>query len=79
MEGEAGGGEDPGGVVAGEALEAGGLGVRQPHWRDARRAGQPGGDGQRRVAGVDLQVSGVGLACRRRRRGRLRLAWRRAG
>jgi hypothetical protein len=60
-------------VVAGEALDADGLGVRQPHGRDSGRAGQAGGDGQWRVAGVDLQVSGVWLACRRRGGGGPRL------
>ena len=46
--------------VAGEALDAGGLGGGQPNRGDARRAGLACAGGQRRGAGVDLQVSGAG-------------------
>jgi hypothetical protein len=40
MEGEAGGGEEPGFPVAGEAVDAGGLGVGQPDRGDAGLGGQ---------------------------------------
>ena len=57
MEGEAGSGKDAGFPVAGEALDAGGLGGGQPDRGDSGRAGLAAAGGQRRVAGVDLQVS----------------------
>ena len=56
-EGEAGAGDQPGGVLRGEAGEAGGLGDRQPDGGDARRAGLPAAGGDGRVAEGDLQVS----------------------
>ena len=59
MEGEAGCGEQSFLPVAGEAGDLAGLGVRQRDRRDAGRARESAGDGQGRVAGVDLQVSGV--------------------
>jgi hypothetical protein len=60
MEGEAGCGEGSGFPVAGEALDAGGLGGRQPDRGDVRRAGLARCCGQRRTAAVKLQVSGTG-------------------
>ena len=50
----------PGFPVAGEALDAGGLGGGQRDRGDAGRAGLAAAGGQRRVAGVELQVSGAG-------------------
>ena len=59
MEGEAGAGEESLLPVAGEARDLAGLGVRQRDRRDAGRAREPAGGGQRRVTRVDLQVIGV--------------------
>jgi hypothetical protein len=59
VEGEAGRGEQAFLQVAGEAGNAAGLGVRQRDRRDAGRARESAGGGQRRVADMDLQVSGV--------------------
>jgi hypothetical protein len=59
MEGEAGCGEEAALPVAGEALDAGGLGGGQPDRGYAGRAWLAAAGGQRGVAGVDLQVSGV--------------------
>jgi hypothetical protein len=57
-EGEAGAGDQPGGVLSGETGGPGGLGDRQPDGGDARRAGlADGGDG--RVAEGNRQVSVV--------------------
>src|SRR6266481_6253418 len=60
MEGEAGEAEEAGFPVAGEALDAGGLGGGQPDRGDAGRAGLAADGGQRRGSGVDLQVIGAG-------------------
>ncbi len=61
VKGEAGAGDEPGGVLAGEADQAGGLGDGEPDGADAGRAGQPGPGGDGRVAERDAQVSVVGL------------------
>jgi len=64
MEGEAGGGEEPGFPVAGEALDAGGLGGGQLDRGNAGRAGLAAPDGDRRAVPVELQVKGrVSAAC----------------
>ena len=60
MEGEAGAGEEAGGVVAGEAGDPGGLGDGQLDRGDAGRAGLAAVSGQRRAAGVEPQVSVAG-------------------
>jgi len=57
MEGEAGEADEAGFPVAGEAVDAGGLGGGQRDRGDAGRAGLASPGGQRRGAGVDLQVS----------------------
>ena len=56
-EGEPGAGDQPGGVVRGQAGEPGGLGDRQPDRGDAGRAGLPAAGRDGRVAEGDLQVS----------------------
>ena len=61
-EAEAGAGDEPGGVLHGEAGEPGGLGDRQLDGGDAWRAGQPAADGHGRVAEGDLQVSVADMA-----------------
>ena len=55
-EGEAGAGDEPGGVLPGQAFDAGGLGDGEPDRGDAGRAGlsAPSGDG--RVPERDAQV-----------------------
>ncbi len=57
VEGEAGAGDEPGGVVPGQAFDAGGLGDGEPDRGDAGRAGLPGPGGDGRVAERDAQVS----------------------
>src|SRR5712691_5243674 len=57
MEGEAGAGEEPCFPVAGEALDAGGLGGGQLDRGNLGRAGLAAAGGQRRPAGVELQLS----------------------
>jgi len=57
VEGEAGAGDQPGGVLPGQAFEAGGLGDGEPDRGDAGRAGLPGPGGDGRVAERDAQVS----------------------
>src|SRR6266851_405138 len=69
MEGEAGGAEDAGFPVAGEAVDAGCLGGGQPDRGDAGRAGLAAAGGQRRGSGVDLKVSGIYGGLIRRVRG----------
>ena len=70
-EGEAGAGDQPGGVLPGQAFDAGGLGDGEPDCGDAGRAGLPaaGGDGpvaerdgHVRAAGVVLAVEAVVVA-----------------
>jgi hypothetical protein len=56
-EGEPGAGDQPGGVVRGQAGEPGGLGDRQPDRGDAGRAGLPAAGRDGGVAERDLQVS----------------------
>jgi len=58
MECEPGGVKEAGLPGAGQALDAGGLGGRQPDRGDAGRAWLPGGDGKRCPADMELQVSG---------------------
>src|SRR5712691_9332741 len=60
MEGEAAEAEEAGFPVAGEAVDAGGLGGGQRDRRDAGRAGLAAAGGQRRGAGIEQQVSGAG-------------------
>src|SRR2546430_2624570 len=55
-EGGAGAGDRPGGVLAGQAFEAGGLGDGEPDRGDAGRAGLPAAGGDGRVAERDAQV-----------------------
>jgi len=57
LEGEAGCGDQACFPFAGEALDQAGLGRRQGDRGDARRAGLPGGGGDRRVSGGEPQVS----------------------
>src|SRR6266498_6056553 len=59
-EGEAGAADEACFPVAGEALDAGGLGGGQPDRGDAGRAGLAAAGGQRRGSGVEQQVSGAG-------------------
>src|SRR6266700_7489390 len=59
-EGEAGAADEACFPVAGQALDAGGLGGGQPDRGDAGRAGLAADGGQRRGSGVDLQVIGAG-------------------
>jgi hypothetical protein len=61
MEGEAGAGDVPGGVLPGHAGQAGGLGDGELNCADARRAGQPGQGGDGRVAEGDAQPSLAGF------------------
>jgi hypothetical protein len=68
VEGEAGAGEVPFGVLAGEADQAGGLGDGEPDGAGAGRAGLPGPGGDRRVAERDARVGVTGLAPSSRRR-----------
>ena len=56
-EGEAGAGDPPGGVLPGQAFDAGGLGDGEPDRGDAGRAGLPAPGGDGRVAERDAQVS----------------------
>src|SRR6266498_5126185 len=58
-EGEAGAADEACFPVAGQALDAGGLGGGQPDRGDAGRAGLAAEGGQRRVAGGEQQVSGA--------------------
>ena len=60
MEGEAGAADEAGFPVAGEAVDAGGLGGRQRDRGDAGRAGLAAEVGQRRGPGAELQVSAIG-------------------
>ena len=60
LEGKAGEAEYSGFPVAGQALDAGGLGGGQPDRGDAGRAGLASPGGQRRGAGIEQQVSGAG-------------------
>jgi hypothetical protein len=61
-EGEAGAGNEPCGVLHGEAGEPGGLGDRELDGGDAWRAGLPAADGHGRVAEGNLQVSVADMA-----------------
>src|SRR5271166_2545614 len=61
VEGEAGAGDEPGGVLAGEAGQPGGLGDGEPDRADAGRARLPGPGGDGRVAERDAQVSTADL------------------
>lgn len=61
VKGEAGAGDEPGGVLAGEVDQAGGLGDGEPDGADAGRAGLPGPAGNGRVAERDAQVRVAGL------------------
>ena len=56
-EGEAGAGDQPGGVLPGQAFDAGGLGNGELDRADAGRAGLPAAGGDGRVAERDAQVS----------------------
>src|SRR5574340_906348 len=60
MEGEAGAGEEPGFPVAGQALDAGGLGGRQLDRGDTGRAWLAAPDWHWRAVGIEAQVSGAG-------------------
>ena len=60
MESEAGAGDEPGFPAAGEALDAGGLGVGQLDRGDVRRAGLAAAGGYRRAVGVEVQVIEAG-------------------
>ena len=62
MKGEAGAGDEPGGVLPGQAFDAGGLGDGEPDRGDAGRAGLPAAGGNGRVAERDAQVSAAGVA-----------------
>ena len=57
MEGEPGAGQLPFGIVPGQAVDPGRLGIRQPDGREAGGAGQPGDGRHDDSAGVYLQVS----------------------
>jgi hypothetical protein len=59
--GEAGAGQEPGGVVRGVVGDAEAFGVGQPDRGDAGRARLPGVGGQRRVAAGNVQVSAGGV------------------
>src|SRR5260370_20884708 len=59
MEGEAAEAEEAGFPVAGEAVDAGGLGGGERDRRDGVRAGLAAAGGQRCGSGADLQVSGI--------------------
>jgi len=61
VEGEAGAGDEPGGVLAGEAGQAGGLCNGELDRADAGRAGLPGEAGDGRVAEGDAQAGAAGL------------------
>ena len=61
VEGEAGAGDEPGGVLAGEAGQPGGLGDGELDRADAGRAWLPGPGGDGRVAEGDAQVSAADL------------------
>ena len=61
MEGEAGAGDEPGGVLAGEAGQAGGLGDGELDGADAGRAGLPGEAGDGRVTEGDARAGAAGL------------------
>ncbi len=56
VEGQAGAGDQPGGVLPGQAFDAGGLGDGELDRADAGRAGLPAPDGDGRVAERDGQV-----------------------
>ena len=56
-EGEAGAGDQPGGMLPGQAFDAGGLGDGEPDRSYAGRAGLPAAGGDGRVAERDAQVS----------------------
>ena len=62
MKGEAGAGDEPGGVLPGQAFDAGGLGDGEPDRGDAGRAGLPAAGGNGRVAERDAQVSAADVA-----------------
>ena len=55
-EGEAGAGDEPGGVLPGQAFDAGGLGDSEPDRGDAGRAGLSAAGGDVRIAERDAQV-----------------------
>jgi hypothetical protein len=61
-EGEAGAGDQPGGVPPGQTGEPGGLGDRQPDGGDAGRAVLPAADRDGRVTEGDQQVSVADIA-----------------
>jgi hypothetical protein len=56
VEGEAGAGDQPGGVLPGQTFDAGGLGDGELDRADARRAGLPAAGGDGRIAEWDAQV-----------------------
>ncbi len=56
-EGEAGAGDQPGGMLPGQAFDAGGLGDGELDRADAGRAGLPAAGGDGCVAERDAQVS----------------------
>jgi hypothetical protein len=62
VKGEAGAGDEPGGVLPGQAFDAGGLGDGELDGGDAGRAGPPAAGGDGRVAERDAQVSAAGVA-----------------
>ena len=57
VKGEAGAGDEPGGVLPGEAVQAGSLGDSQPDGGDAGRAWLAAAGGDGRIPAGDLQVS----------------------
>ena len=61
-EGEAGAGDQPGGVLPGETGKPGGLGDRQPDEGDAGRGGLPAADRDGRVTEGNQQVSVADIA-----------------
>jgi hypothetical protein len=61
VEGEAGAGDEPGGVLAGEAGQAGGLCDGELDGAGAGRAGLPGEAGDGRVAEGDARAGAAGL------------------
>src|SRR5215470_7015090 len=56
VEGEGGAGDQPSGVLPGQAFDAGGLGYGELDRADARRAGLPAAGGDGRIAQWDAQV-----------------------
>jgi hypothetical protein len=57
VKGEAGASDQPGGVLPGQALKAGGLGEGELDRGDAGRAGLPAAGGNGRVAERDAQAN----------------------